>query len=563
MTIHYRRLGSAIIVFGNTYPVREQIKALGGRFNGPDKNWRLPFSDSSLTQVAELCATFGGGMIGDAAPEEAPHLAAAPLVRTVSEGDLAMALPLPTLTLTPAAAERAAGDDAPAGLTIRQLMDRASIAVAAAFPVPVWVVGEIQNLAQRGSGIFFDLAEPREGSHASATVTARAILWSGALHAIRERRGALTEVLQDGLKIRCLCQVQLYRDRGQISLAVEDIDPSYTKGVLALAREKLLKELRVKGLDQAQKRLTLSPFPFRVGLISAEGSRAKSDFLDQLWSAGFPGEVLFCAAAMQGESVPVQVVQAIKRLEAADVDVIVVTRGGGSAADLRWFDAPEIAYAIVRSTVPVVAAIGHHDDVAVAEEICFLRQKTPTAAADFIAGLFVKTRERIDRLASGLAELLTRRIDEFGLLTAALIERLSAAGERSLAARSERLQERGHVLSRMAQDRLHGLSSRLAQAGSGLALAGERSLAARDIKLAELERQVAQRDPLPWLAKGWTQLTGPKGQVRDFGAVATGDEVQARLIDGLLTLTVKRKEPRKKTPAAPERRSETIDERSP
>lgn len=558
MTIHYRRQGSAIIVFGNTYAVKDRIKALGGRFHGPDKNWRLPFSDSALAQIADLCTSFGGGMLGDAIPS-APvaavmaHPGAASLGG--GEGDRIMAMALPT-PATPE--ERPRAEEAPAGLTIRQLMDRASQALSTAFPVPIWVVGEIQNLAQRGSGVFFDLAEPREGSHTSATVTARAILWSGALHAIRERRGPLTEVLQDGLKIRCLCQVQLYRDRGQISLSVEDIDPSYTKGALALAREKLLKELRAKGLDQAQKRLTLSPFPFRVGLISADGSRAKSDFLDQLWSAGFPGDVLFCAAAMQGESVPVQVVKALKRLEGEGVDVIVVTRGGGSAADLRWFDAPEIAYAIARCTIPVIAAIGHHDDVAVAEEICYLRQKTPTAAADFVASIFQKTRERIDRLATGLAELLSRRIDEFGLLTAALIERLAAAGERSLAARSERLQERGHVLSRMAQDRLHGLGARLSQAASTLAMAGHKSLSFRELRLAELERQVAQRDPLPWLEKGWTQLTGPGGLVRDIGSVTPGDAVHARLVDGRLTLSVTAKEPRRTPPT----KSANSDERS-
>ena len=71
---------------------------------------------------------------------------------------------------------------------------------------------------------------------------------------------------------------------------------------------------------------------------------------------------------MQGEKTVTQVASGIKQLESLNCDLIVMTRGGGGAADLRWFDLPEIAYALAKSKTPIIAAIGHHDDYCVAEK---------------------------------------------------------------------------------------------------------------------------------------------------------------------------------------------------
>ncbi len=536
MTLYFREQGTAIIVYGNTYPVRERLKALGAKFNGAEKNWRVPHSDENLTLIQGMCAALGGSQIGTA------MVAAAP-----AEGLFAArAGPAPELAPAPA-------DGVPdeSGLTIRQLMDRAGLAITQAFPRSIWVVGEIQNASRRPSGLFFDLAESAsEGQHQNATVTVRAILWRSALSMIQAKRGAGIEgdILQDGLKVRVLVQVQLYRDRGQISLTIDDVDPAFTKGALALAREKLLKELRAKGLDAAQARLTLPPFPFRVGLISAEGSRAKSDFLDQLQSLGFPGEVLFRNAPMQGESVPVRVALALVQLEEQAVDLIVLTRGGGSAADLRWFDAPEIAYAIARCKIPVVAAIGHHDDFCVAEMVCHLRQKTPTAAADFVAGLFVATRQRIDQLAGTMAKELMRRANEFNALQAQISGRLAAAASEGLARREQRLLTTRHRLVALGLEALTALARKAAERLNTLKFTAERALNARAAQVQGLEQKLIRLDPKPWLEQGWTQLYVGKKAVRGVRDLAKGDLVKARLLDGRAELTVQHVEATEKKP---------------
>jgi exodeoxyribonuclease VII large subunit len=571
MSVHYRAIGSAIILFGNTYPLRERIKALGGRYNGPDKNWRLPLSEQNLSLVDELCRASGGGALG------AP---AAPLAARVVAAEATV----------PAPAEESAASPAAAGLTIRELVGRAAAAISQAFPKSLWVVGEIQNVSHKKTGIYFDLAEARGSGHQSATLTVRAVLWSHTAQELSRRHGpdAVREILQDGMQVRCLCQVQLYRDRGSLSLLLEDLDPSFTKGALALARERLLKELRAKGLDQANKRRPMPPFPFRVGLVSAEGSRAQSDFLDQLRQGGFPGEVVFCPTPMQGDGVPALVAAALARLARAGCDVIVLTRGGGSAADLRWFDAPEIAYAIAACPLPVIAAIGHHEDVCVAEEVCHLRQKTPTAAADFVLDVFRQTKERIERLAQESAAALDRKLEQATQLQATLAERLALRSQEALTRRHELVSAKGNdlervataVLTRMsqiltqrggtlataaadclrraevaltqkiggidaaAQQRLGAIDKALVQSAARVGTLADAHLARATMRLAELDGELGRRNPGPWMSRGWTQFTGPRGPVRRRADLGVGELVRARLRDAVVELRVERLEER-------------------
>ncbi len=387
-------------------------------------------------------------------------------------------------------------------------------------------------------------------------------MWGETLKRLEKKFGKdkITEILQDGLSLRVLCQVQFYRGRAQISLAVHDIDPAYTQGALALAREKLLKELRSKGLDLANKQRPLSAFPFRVGLITAHNSRAASDFLHQLELGRFCGEVLFYAAAMQGEASPKEVQAGIQRLVAENCDIIVVTRGGGSAADLRWFDTPEVAYAIVECKIPIVAAIGHHDDRCVAEEICYQREKTPTAAADFIVSCFEKAQDRIERCIT----LFEQRLDHVHTTLFekqnVLKERLKSAANDTLTRKSDALLNMGHRFATQSQARVSDCGQTLSKLQSQFALMLDRKQALDATRVQELvhklqwqvslrlerlamqnqnlEQSLEKADPRPWLKRGWTQLWQGQKQIQSIHDVEVGSSLWTRLIDGLVKVQV-------------------------
>jgi exodeoxyribonuclease VII large subunit len=433
------------------------------------------------------------------------------------------------------------------------------------------VLGEIQNIKYHSTGVYFQLADFKEGASRSATMTVNATLWRSQMSEMERKIGgpALKELLQDGIRVRLLVDVSLYRDRGQISLQVQGIDPSFTKGSLALARERLLRELRAKGVDRQNKSLPLTPFPFHIGLISAPDSRAKSDFLDQLALYNFPGEVTFVAAQMQGEKTLEDVVQGLRNLQTQGCDLIVLTRGGGSAADLRWFDSPEIAYAIAACSLPVIAAIGHHEDVCIAEEICFQREKTPTAAADFILSVFQKTRERLDQLTLGIQKSLRDRSKLQDQRLAMLRERLMYSVQQVLHGYQQQLTSAETQIEMQTQRRLMsrrhelehlqlGLAQELArrwqqqiyaleQVARTLQTQSERKLFQEKERIFAWERALIQRDPAPWMKEGWTQLIGAKGRLLSIQDLRIGSSLKAPLPDGTLFLTVDRMEP--KTPA--------------
>jgi exodeoxyribonuclease VII large subunit len=283
----------------------------------------------------------------------------------------------------------------------------------------------------------------------------------------------------------------------------------------------------------------MTPFPFKVALITADGSRAQTDFQHQLLDEGqFPGTVLFIPCTMQGERVPSEVISSIKKAIEADADVIVLSRGGGSAADLRWFDGEEIALAIAHCPIPIIAAIGHHEDTCVAEEICHTREKTPTAAADRILEVFRDTRSQINERAHILAVALDREISRFDRLQTDLRERLLQATDSYFSRHRERLVQWALHLQRSFDQTYGHQQSRFVQIAAHLNHFANRQLQAFAEALFAREQQLTRLDPSPWLDSGWTQLSLDGKPLLSSEDTSIGANIQARLRDGMLRMTV-------------------------
>ncbi len=552
MSVFYHYTADVITVEGQTYRYRDKLKALGARFHGPRKVWQLPNTPAVLDSVAHLCTQLGGGalkplLFGEESDEDAAESIASPSLLPVGEQ-------------SPPPSEEKLADS----LSVSQLMALLNLVVRERFSQAVWVVGEVQNLNARAQVTYFTLAEQDESQSSGARATVQALLWRHTVKSLESRYGSqeLHAILHEGMQIRCLCEVSVYAGRGSVSLSVIDIDPSFTKGALALAREKLLKELRAKGLDRTNKQRIPPPLPLRIGLLSADNSRALGDFLHQLEAGGYPGEILFISIPMQGNKVAQVIKQAIAQLCSQRCDLIVITRGGGSAADLQAFDSPEVAYAIAHCPLPVIAAIGHHDDYCVAEEICYQRRKTPTAAADFILECFGAVRERLQEITSVMSELLARGLTRVDQQQALFGDRLYHRASRALASKQERLlvlaprvekyfvqllgkvERRGQeLLGRISHKALqitYGEDQRLTQVWlRRFDQRIDRQLEEQTRTLEHLAQQVLSRDPQPWLKQGWTCLEGPDGRrLISVTGLKVGDHLRARLADGRLTLDV-------------------------
>lgn len=516
MALYFKIEGDQIVFFGDTFNHRPTLKSLGARFNGANKTWILKDSNEMRDQAARIAKQQGG---------DAPLAPVRPRSK-------------PTLPAT----EEPIVIDPSLGLTIGQLMTEAEKIISQGFPTPLWVVGEIQSLARRGGGtIYFDFAEAKSGSHQTATMTVKCNIWQNTVTWLEKRHGKskIEEIFADGNRLRALVHVKLYKDRGQLSLTIEDVDPAFTQGALALARLELLKKLRVQGLDRKNKLVAMPNFPLRVALITAEGSRAQTDFQHQLLDQGqFPGELIFIPCTMQGDRVPRDVVNAIQKAIAAHADVIVLSRGGGSAADLRWFDGEEIALAIANSPIPIIAAIGHHDDNCVAEEICHTREKTPTAAADRILDVLRDTRANINEKAHFLAVALDREINRFDRLQVNLRERLLQAQDAYFSRARDRLTHVTLHLQRGFDAIYANEKSKFIQRAAQLNHQATIQLQKQAELIYAREQQLTRLDPGPWLDSGWTQLSREGLPIRSINDLSLGSKVQARLRDGVLKLTL-------------------------
>ena len=553
LSIIITKLGDNLVISGQTFPVKDQIKAMGGRFNGSTKTWAIPFSDEALAGLEKLQGGSSPGLSPSKFIQPAEESLQLPPWDVDEVGTVQPAFTAPAekpkrakkATALPVEEESspALTDEAVPTLSIGDLVAQAQWAVQRAFPQAVWVTGEVENVSFKGSSCYFNLAAPKGDSHEVSAVTVRAVMWQDAQRRIAALHGneVIKEVLQDGMKVRCLCQVTLYKDRASLSLSVQNIDPAFTKGSLALAREQLLKKLRAEGLEGANRSLPMPRFPFVVGLITSEGSRAASDFLDQLFAGAFPGEVIFAPTPMQGEAVPKMVAASIESLAGRKVDIIVLSRGGGSASDLRWFDAPEIAYAICRASCPIIAAIGHHDDTCVAEMVAHQREKTPTAAAEFVLGIFATTRQRIEASLGSLSRSLDHSIEVALSQHALLRETMLSRALQTLGRQGEKLSRFAHICQQISDHRMAGSMQLVTRWATALLTTAMGALHYRREQLMGLDTALQTRDPGPWFAKGWTQLlTDGVGRlpVKSIQQVTPGQVVTARLADGSIKLEV-------------------------
>ncbi len=399
----------------------------------------------------------------------------------------------------------------------------------------VWVRGEIQNWSARGPHAYFQLAEELDGQ--------RAVIQVNLFADVRRRIRPILEQnrlsLDDGVAVRIFGIPDFWAPGGRLGLKMREIDPHFTLGDLAMAREAVLSRLRASGRFDDNRMLELSPLPLQIGLVTSEGTAAYADFTEQLSESALGFSILLHHTAVQGEGAEHQIAAAIARLATRDLDAIAVIRGGGSRNDLATFDAEVIAEAILASPIPVVTGIGHEIDRSIADEVAHSALKTPTACA---AMLIDRVRDTVGR-----AETAWGRIAELG--------RLSLAGaDGRIADLTHRIARHTHTAVERADLRLDQRRQRLVNSGvrvleservsvdravERIGVATSRRLSTAEASIAVAEARIGAHDPARLLARGWSITTDAAGAVvRSIGDITPGEAVRTHLVDGVVTSTV-------------------------
>ena len=263
---------------------------------------------------------------------------------------------------------------------VRDLVEQVRQLVERKF-VDVWVEGEISNFRPAPSGhVYFSLKD--------AEAQLPVVLFRRQAMLLRFRP-------EDGLHVLVRGRVGIYEQRGQLQLVAETLEP-VGAGSLQLAFEQLKERLKAEGLFDADRKRPLPAFPRAVGIVTSPSGAVIRDFLNIVGRRHSGLNVMLYPASVQGESAPVELEDALARLNASGlVDVIVIARGGGSLEDLAVFNSERVARAIAGSTLPVVSAIGHETDFTIADFVADLRAPTPSAAAELITEAQHKVAERV------------------------------------------------------------------------------------------------------------------------------------------------------------------------
>ncbi|EKB12719.1 exodeoxyribonuclease VII large subunit [Aeromonas veronii] len=413
----------------------------------------------------------------------------------------------------------------------------------------VWLTGELSNLAIPSSGHwYFSLKD--------LGAQVRCAMFKG-----NNRRVVFRP--QDGMQVLVQARVSLYEPRGDYQLIIESMQPA-GDGVLALRFEELKRRLGAEGLFDESRKRPLPREPRAVGLITSATGAALHDMLTVLKRRAPDLPVFIYPTQVQGSAAISQIVAAIaKANQRAEVDVLIVGRGGGSLEDLWCFNEEAVARAIAHSAIPVVSAVGHEVDVTISDFAADLRAPTPSAAAELVAPDNQARIQRLAHLKQRLLQAMSRQQTTARHDFILLQKRLDHQDpKRRLEQQSQRLDELSTRLQQLLRQRLHQGERRLTNLE--LRLQGkspERLLAAgkRRHQLAEerLYALIAKRQdlashrlamltarldgvsPLATLGRGYSITRTARGEVISRAdQVNSGDQLITTLAQGSLQVRV-------------------------
>lgn len=350
----------------------------------------------------------------------------------------------------------------------------------------LWVRAEVQSVSEKRRHVYLNLVQTQPDG--TTLASSRAMVWSSDVPAIFGKFQRVTgQQLAQGMKILALVEVRFHEVFGY-SLNIRDIDPSYTLGEQEALRRQTIEALRINGLLERQKSLTLARLPYRLAVISSDTAAGYGDFCRHLEenSWGYKFHVDLFPALMQGDQAPASISAAIAAassvfpgasplpgLAASSTgrpayDAILIIRGGGSGQDLIAYDDYNLAKAIALCPVPVFTAVGHDRDFHVCDMVSYVYVKTPTALADYFIAIYAEEDKKISAIAGRIAGAAAERLGEGDL----------------------RLEGLGRQIMERVRSRFAGLAEGLDYLEKNINGAFRRKVAEQTVRLDTLEKRI-------------------------------------------------------------------------
>jgi len=407
------------------------------------------------------------------------------------------------------------------------------------FPQAVWVCGEIQgyNRGKDKKHIFFELCEKDPVTH---EITARIglVIFAQArprIEALLKKTENAFE-LKDDIEVKFLCKVDFYPGHGQVRLIVESIDPVYTLGKIAQDRQRLIAQLKQKGILDKNKQLALPDVILNIGLITSYDSAAYHDFISELKRSKFAFRIFLINSIMQGKNTESSVIKALHLFQSqAQVDVIVITRGGGSIAELSCFDSEKIAMTIAGLSIPVLSGIGHEINTTVTDLVAHTFAKTPTAISKFL----------VDRLEGFLESINQRQLQLIEALQQGLLKRRHQLKDNAFILQNQtlglikthhqRLASITEALKRTPLSRFKESKKSLSDTHEHLKKIIYLHLQNSRTKISQYEKLAQMASPVKTLKRGFSITRAQDGRlVRNMDDTKGLKVISTELIDGII-----------------------------
>jgi exodeoxyribonuclease VII large subunit len=347
--------------------------------------------------------------------------------------------------------------------TVTELTANIKVLLETSFGL-LWVTGEVSNLRRPASGhVYFTLKDDK--SQIRAVIFRPAVAKTGF-------------ALEDGMEIVCRGRLNVYHLRGEYQIVIDAAEPRGI-GALQMAFEQLKRRLDEEGLFDPSRKKRIPFLPRRIGVVTSSTGAAIRDILN-ITGRRFPSvNILIAPVRVQGLEAPPEICDAISRLNAIpDIDVIILTRGGGSLEDLFPFNDERVARAIASSRIPVISAVGHEIDFTISDFVADLRAPTPSAAAELV----VPERRELVGMLRSLDMRLTNRWNK-----------KSERSRESVSALRERLRDPGKKIADL-RIRIDDQSFRIAE---------------------HMKRILARKSDLLLYAGRILMRSNPAGEVRD------------------------------------------------
>ncbi len=371
----------------------------------------------------------------------------------------------------------------------------------------VLVKGEVSNCKYHSSGhIYFTLKD--------AKGTIACVMFAG-------NRGGLRFLMREGQQVVAAGTVDVYERDGKYQLYAREIFPD-GDGLLYEQFEQLKRKLQEQGLFSAEYKRPIPPYIRTLGVVTAPTGAAVRDIINIATRRNPYVQIILYPAIVQGEQAPQSIVNGIRALENAGVDVMIVGRGGGSIEDLWAFNEEVVAQAIFDCSVPVISAVGHETDTTIADYVADLRAPTPSAGAELAVYDYSLLKARMEELSGSLTYGMKRKAQQSRMTLRQYRIKLQYLSPMS------QVREKRHYLTQMQERISARMQGKLADRRHMLSLYVERMRGA---------------SPLEKLNQGFSHVSAQDGRtVTDVEQVRDGELLTIHVKNGKIIAKVKEKE---------------------